>query len=78
MGKTIEIVRMSIQRIILDPRDYIIGFIILQLLQWLVAIPILTFLFHRALHAAGMQGITDGNIGQLLQSPLAILLLADF
>lgn len=75
MGKTIEIVRMSIQRIILDPRDYIIGFMILQLLQWLVAIPILTFLFHRALYAAGMQGITDGNIGQLLQSPLAILLL---
>lgn len=73
MGKTIEIVRMSVRRIITDPRDYIIGFMILQLLQWIVAIPILSFLFHRTLSAAGMQGITDGNIGQLLHSPLAII-----
>ncbi|KFL44005.1 hypothetical protein CH76_03360 [Lysinibacillus sp. BF-4] len=75
MGKTIEIVRASIRRIMIDPRDYIIGFMILQILQWLVAIPILSFLFHRALSTAGMQGITDGNIGQLLHSPLAIILL---
>lgn len=73
--KMLTVMRMSARRILMDPKEYLFGFILLQSIRWAIGLPILSFLFYRMLDTAGLVSITNKNIVQLFASPLAIVLL---
>lgn len=75
MARTVNIIRMSMRRIIANPREYLLSFIMLQGLYWLIALPTITFLFYEVLHIVGIPGLTDSNFALILQKPLALIIV---
>lgn len=73
--KMFTVMRMSARRILLDPKEYLFGFILLQGVRWAIALPLISFLFYIMLNSAGIVSVTNTNIVQLLASPLALLVL---
>lgn len=71
----IQLIRQSANRIFMDPKEYLFGFIILQSLRALIALPLLSYLFVQLMRQAGLVSITNTNIVQLFASPLSVLLL---
>ncbi len=71
--RQLHIIQLSMKRIYNNPRAYLFGFLFLQSIRWLMAVPLLTFLFYQMLKAAGLSSITNANIGYLLTQPIALL-----
>lgn len=74
--KMLTVMRMSARRILMDPKEYLFGFFLLQSIRWAIALPLVSFLFYVMLNTAGLVSITNTNIVQLFASPLAIIVLA--
>lgn len=73
--KILTVMRMSARRILMDPKEYLFGFILLQSIRWTVGLPLISFLFYMMLNSAGLVSITNTNVVQLFASPLAIIAL---
>lgn len=73
--KIFTVMRMSARRILMDPKEYLFGFILLQSIRWTVGLPLISFLFYMMLNSAGLVSITNTNVVQLFASPLAIIAL---
>ncbi len=73
--KMVTVMRMSARRILMDPKEYLFGFFLLQSIRWAIGLPLVSFLFYMLLHTAGLVSITNTNIVQLFASPLAIVVL---
>lgn len=67
--------QMSARRILMDPKEYLFGFFLLQSIRWAIGLPIVSFLFYTLLNTAGLVSLTNTNIVQLFASPLAVVLL---
>lgn len=73
--KMVTVMRMSARRILMDPKEYLFGFFLLQSIRWAIALPLVSFLFYVLLNTAGLVSITNTNIVQLFASPLAVAVL---
>lgn len=73
--KMITVMRMSARRILMDPKEYLFGFFLLQSIRWAIGLPLVSFLFYLLLNTAGLVSITNTNVVQLFASPLAIIIL---
>lgn len=73
--KMLTVLRMSARRIVLDPKEYLFGFFLLQSIRWTIGLPIISFLFYQMLQSAGLVSLTNTNAVQLFASPVAITLL---
>ena len=73
--KMFTVMRMSARRILMDPKEYLFGFFLLQSMRWALAVPLVTFLFYTMLNTAGLVSVTNTNMIQLLASPLALGIL---
>lgn len=73
--KMITVMRMSARRILMDPKEYLFGFFLLQSIRWAIGLPLISFLFYILLNTAGLVSITNTNIVQIFASPLAIIIL---
>lgn len=67
--------RMSARRILMDPKEYLFGFFLLQSIRWTIGLPLMSFLFYLLLNTAGLVSITNTNIVQLFASPFPIVIL---
>lgn len=67
--------RMSARRILMDPKEYLFGFFLLQSIRWAIGLPLISFLFYMLLNTAGLVSITNTNIVQVFASPIAIIVL---
>lgn len=74
----VTVMRMSARRILMDPKEYLFGFILLQSIRWAIGLPLMSFLFYVLLDTAGLVSITNTNIVQLFASPLSIMFLTIF
>lgn len=66
---------MSARRILMDPKEYLFGFFLLQSIRWTIGLPLMSFLFYLLLNTAGLVSITNTNIVQLFASPFPIVIL---
>src|SRR5699024_12457604 len=73
--KMLTVMRMSARRILLDPKEYLFGFLLLQSIRWTIGLPLLSFLFYVVLNSAGLVSITNTNAVQIFSSPLAMIAL---
>lgn len=73
--KMLTVMRMSARRILLDPKEYLFGFLLLQSIRWTIGLPLLSFLFYVVLNSAGLVSITNTNAVQIFSSPLALIAL---
>lgn len=73
--KMMTVMRMSARRILMDPKEYLFGFFLLQSIRWTIGLPLMSFLFYLLLNTAGLVSITNTNIVQLFASPFPIVIL---
>lgn len=73
--KMLTVMRMSARRILMDPKEYLFGFLLLQSIRWTIGLPLISFLFYMMLNSAGLVSITNTNVVQLFASPVAIIVL---
>ena len=73
--RQLTIIQLSMKRIVHNPRAYLFGFLFLQSIRWLIAAPIITFLFYQSLRVSGLSSVTNANIQYLLSHPGALALL---
>lgn len=73
--KMVTVMRMSARRILMDPKEYLFGFFLLQSIRWAIGLPLISFLFYLMLNTAGLVSVTNTNIVQLFASPLTIIIL---
>lgn len=73
--KMVTVMRMSARRVLMDPKEYLFGFFLLQSIRWAIGLPLVSFLFYMMLNTAGLVSITNTNLVQLFASPFALLLL---
>lgn len=73
--KMVTVMRMSARRILMDPKEYLFGFFLLQSIRWTIGLPLMSFLFYLLLNTAGLVSITNTNIVQLFASPFPIVIL---
>lgn len=73
--RQLTIIQLSMKRIVHNPRAYLFGFLFLQSIRWLIAAPIITFLFYQSLRLSGLSSVTNANIQYLLTHPGALALL---
>ncbi|MUV06815.1 glycerophosphodiester phosphodiesterase [Planococcaceae bacterium Storch 2/2-2] len=71
----LTVARLSVQRILQSPRDYMFGFLLLQGLRWAIGAPIITYLFYHMLSAAGLSSVTNANVAYVLSHPIALVFL---
>lgn len=73
--KMMTVMRMSARRILMDPKEYLFGFLLLQSIRWTIGLPLISFLFYTMLNTAGLVSMTNTNIVQLFASPFSIAIL---
>lgn len=73
--KMVTVMRMSARRILMDPKEYLFGFFLLQSIRWAIGLPLVSFLFYILLNTAGLVSVTNTNVVQIFASPVAIVVL---
>lgn len=69
------IIKQSLLRVFKSPMEYLKSILLLQLIQFAIIIPVLSFLFYQILSITKLEGLTNQNITVLLRHPTAIFLV---
>ena len=73
-----KVIKTSIHNVYENLVEYLKSILVLQGIRFIIAVPIITFIFHRLLKRLGLSSITENDFGELFKSPVTIGILLIF